>query len=107
MLQSTSATTRATTTVFCVTAAAASAIMYVVWKRQKATKNNDRKTGYDRKGITSSSSCIYLDYNGTTPVYPPVVQAMMPYLTIHYGNPSSSHIMGKERKSQTETSRGN
>jgi Aminotransferase class-V len=107
MLLSTSATPRATTTMFCVTAAAASAILYVVWKRQTATpKNSDSKTGYDGKGAPSSlSSCIYLDYNGTTPIYPPVLQAMMPYLTMHYGNPSSSHIMGKERKSQTATSR--
>jgi len=42
--------------------------------------------------------CVYLDYNGTTPVYPPVVDAMLPYLTEHFGNPSSSHYFGQEPK---------
>lgn len=34
---------------------------------------------------------IYLDYNATTPVDPRVVDAALPYLTQHFGNPSSSH----------------
>jgi cysteine desulfurase len=34
---------------------------------------------------------FYLDYNATTPVDPRVVQAMLPYLTTHFGNPSSAH----------------
>jgi cysteine desulfurase len=34
---------------------------------------------------------IYLDYNATTPVDPRVVDAMLPYLTRHFGNPSSTH----------------
>ena len=42
----------------------------------------------------SASSCIYLDYNGTTPIYPTVTEAMMPYLTTHYGNPGSTHVYG-------------
>lgn len=42
------------------------------------------------------SECIYLDYNGTTPIYPFVVEAMMPYFTNHWGNPSSSHAHGRE-----------
>ncbi len=37
---------------------------------------------------------IYLDYNATTPIAPQVVEAMLPYLTEHYGNPSSSHPLG-------------
>ena len=39
--------------------------------------------------------CVYLDYNGTTPIYPPVLEAMLPYLTEHFGNPSSSHYYGQ------------
>ena len=31
---------------------------------------------------------IYLDYNATTPVDPAVVDAMLPFLRDHYGNPS-------------------
>jgi len=34
---------------------------------------------------------IYLDYNATTPVDPVVVDAMLPYLSTHFGNPSSGH----------------
>ncbi|HYB02766.1 MAG TPA: aminotransferase class V-fold PLP-dependent enzyme, partial [Ktedonobacteraceae bacterium] len=37
---------------------------------------------------------IYLDYNATTPIDPVVVEAMLPYLKEHFGNPSSSHDYG-------------
>jgi cysteine desulfurase len=34
---------------------------------------------------------VYLDYNATTPVDPRVAEAMWPYLTDFFGNPSSNH----------------
>lgn len=34
---------------------------------------------------------IYLDYNATTPIDPVVVDEMMPYLAVYFGNPSSGH----------------
>lgn len=37
---------------------------------------------------------IYLDNSATTPVAEQVVQAMEPYWTIQYGNPSSPHLRG-------------
>lgn len=37
---------------------------------------------------------VFLDYNATTPTDPRVVEAMLPYLTTHFGNPSSSHHYG-------------
>ncbi|HRF49624.1 MAG TPA: cysteine desulfurase family protein, partial [Anaerolineales bacterium] len=40
------------------------------------------------------SAPIYLDYNATTPVDPAVVDAMLPYLREHFGNPSSDHAYG-------------
>ena len=38
---------------------------------------------------------IYLDYNATTPIAPSVVEAMLPFLSEHHGNPSSSHSLGR------------
>lgn len=40
------------------------------------------------------ASPIYLDYNGTTPHAPEVIQAMRPFLETEFGNPSSSHWYG-------------
>jgi cysteine desulfurase len=37
---------------------------------------------------------IYLDYNATTPVDPRVLDALLPYLGQHFGNPSSTHHYG-------------
>jgi cysteine desulfurase len=37
---------------------------------------------------------IYLDYNATTPVDPGVTEAMQPYLSTMFGNPSSDHYYG-------------
>jgi cysteine desulfurase len=53
----------------------------------------------------NEDGCIYLDYNGTTPIYPSVLKAMMPYLTLHYGNPSSSHAFGSKPRQAVETGR--
>jgi len=39
-------------------------------------------------------SPIYLDHNATTPLLPEVVDAMLPYLCVHFGNPSSGHVYG-------------
>ena len=38
---------------------------------------------------------IYLDFNATTPISPIVFEAMQPYLTEHFGNPSSNHALGR------------
>ena len=48
---------------------------------------------------------IYLDYNATTPIAPSVVEAMNPFLSGHYGNPSSSHSMGRAAKEAIEDAR--
>jgi hypothetical protein len=37
---------------------------------------------------------VYLDYNATTPTDPRVLDAMLPYLATHFGNPSNGHRHG-------------
>jgi cysteine desulfurase len=41
-----------------------------------------------------TSDPIYLDHNATTPLLPEVVDAMLPHLRTHFGNPSSGHVYG-------------
>ncbi len=48
---------------------------------------------------------IYLDYNATTPVDPRVAEAMLPYLTERFGNPSSSHAYGRETRAAVDRAR--
>jgi cysteine desulfurase len=48
---------------------------------------------------------VYLDYNATTPVDPRVVEAMLPYLTTHFGNPSSGHHYAQEPRRALATAR--
>jgi cysteine desulfurase len=48
---------------------------------------------------------IYLDNNATTRVAPEVFDAMQPYLTEAYGNPSSAHSLGRHMKAAVERAR--
>ena len=48
---------------------------------------------------------IYLDNNATTPVLPEVLEAMMPYLTSEWGNPSSTCKFGSKLNAVIETVR--
>jgi cysteine desulfurase len=48
---------------------------------------------------------IYLDYNATTPIHPEVVEAMIPYLREHFGNPSSAHWYGAQTRKAVENAR--
>ena len=48
---------------------------------------------------------IYLDYNASTPIAPEAVEAMRPFLTKHYGNPSSNHWAGIPAKDAVEKAR--
>ena len=48
---------------------------------------------------------IYLDNNATTRILPEVLEAMMPYLTSEWGNPSSSYNFGSRLKGPVEVAR--
>jgi len=48
---------------------------------------------------------IYLDNAATTQISKEVLDEMLPYLTEHYGNPSSIHSLGRKAKSAIEQSR--
>jgi cysteine desulfurase len=50
-------------------------------------------------------NCIYLDNNATTRVAPEVVEAMLPYMTDFYGNPSSMHSFGGQVGKAVKTGR--
>jgi cysteine desulfurase len=49
---------------------------------------------------------IYLDFNATTPIAPSVQEAMLPFLSQHYGNPSSAHALGRAAGEAVEDARG-
>ena len=49
---------------------------------------------------------IYLDHNATTPLNPVVAEAMMPYMSGIYGNPSSVHRFGRLTRDALEQARG-
>ena len=48
---------------------------------------------------------IYLDYAATTPVDPRVMEAMLPYFSERFGNPSSIHTFGQQADAALETAR--
>lgn len=48
---------------------------------------------------------VYLDNAATTALSPAVLEQMMPYLTIIYGNPSSLHSFGQEARKGVEHAR--
>lgn len=48
---------------------------------------------------------IYFDNAATTPLDPRVLEAMMPYLTTHFGNPSSIYSYGRESRLAVENAR--
>jgi cysteine desulfurase len=48
---------------------------------------------------------VYLDHSATTPIDPRVVEAMLPYLTEKFGNPSSVHLFGQEARAAVDRAR--
>jgi cysteine desulfurase len=48
---------------------------------------------------------VYLDHNASTSVHPEVLEAMLPYFSERFGNPSSIHGVGREARDGVETAR--
>lgn len=48
---------------------------------------------------------VYFDNAATTPLEPIVLEEMMPYLTQHFGNPSSIHGFGRNARTAIEKAR--
>ncbi|MDF0594046.1 cysteine desulfurase NifS [Methanotrichaceae archaeon M04Ac] len=48
---------------------------------------------------------IYMDHAATTPLAPEVLEAMIPYFSQRYGNPSSLHSFGREAREAVEEAR--
>jgi cysteine desulfurase len=48
---------------------------------------------------------VYLDYNATTPVEPQVLDAMLPYFSVEFGNAASIHTVGQRARAAVETAR--
>jgi cysteine desulfurase len=108
-------------TAIVVAATAGVAVGTKVSERKKKKKKEKREDKEDASSVDDEADdlrlrekedtakqekeCIYLDYNGTTPVYPDVLAAMMPYLTKHYGNPNSSHALGREPRRAVDRAR--
>ena len=49
---------------------------------------------------------IYLDHAATTPASPTVVEAMLPYFTEKFGNPSTIYSLGAESKTAVTAAGG-
>jgi cysteine desulfurase len=54
---------------------------------------------------TKLDNLIYLDHAATTPLNPEVLEAMMPYLTYQYANPSTLYRFGQESRAAVEAAR--
>jgi cysteine desulfurase len=52
--------------------------------------------------VIAGKQIIYLDNNSSTRIDPAVLEEMMPFLTTHYGNPSSAHRFGAQVKDATK-----
>ncbi len=48
---------------------------------------------------------VYLDHAATTPVHPKVLEAMLPFFTVKFGNPSNLHDVGRDAKNAVEEAR--
>lgn len=70
-----------------------------------SSKKREQPAAPRRRGPASQRAPIYLDHNATTPLLPDVVDAMLPFLRTHFGNPSSAHPFGQRAHEAVERAR--
>jgi cysteine desulfurase len=70
------------------------------------TATTDPAPGRDAAVPTPYDGPLYLDHNATTPLDPRVRDAMLPYLGVHFGNPSSDHAYGRSARAAVDAARG-
>lgn len=58
-----------------------------------------------KRPSATETSCLYLDYNATTPVAPSVREAVKDCLAETWGNPSSRHPHGQKAREALDTAR--
>lgn len=94
-----------------ITMAMSATMIYKYWVIVKTGKRtihyyvNDQDNNEEKQDSPNTTPPIYLDYNGTTPIQTDVTEAMLPYLTDHFGNPSSTHYFGKAPKRAIQKAR--
>lgn len=70
-------------------------------QENSTVSSNTHSAGPDKE----AAGRIYLDNAATTPLDPQVLEAMMPYLQNHFGNPSSIYSYGRETRLAIENAR--
>jgi len=68
--------------------------------------HQQKRNTYNYKGVQLEGRSVYLDAQATTSIDPRVLDAMLPFMTEHYGNPhSTTHLYGWENSSAVEAAR--
>ena len=69
--------------------------------------NNDKSiiSGIGANSPLGVGGRVYFDNAATTPLAPEVLEAMLPYMSTHFGNPSSIYSYGRETRLAIENAR--
>jgi cysteine desulfurase len=59
----------------------------------------------ERETAGAAAAPVYLDHNATTPLLDEALEAMLPFLRHHFGNPSSGHAFGRRTRAAIEAAR--
>ncbi len=55
--------------------------------------------------MSEAEQLIYLDHSATTPMRPEAVEAMLPYFSEAYGNPSSLYALAEQSRNALDEAR--